>query len=296
MTEAPLDQIRQLFLKANKRVIIISAFIGAKVLDSLLGGTKHVIERSIYVRWDFHDIASGATDWQSWDVARSHSVPMYACPKLHAKLYIADNKVLLGSANATTSGLSGPSKGNLELLILEDAGIFPVKQIIRRVRESSTLANPLGIDISLQSSFENDDRTEDSLPFWLPKSDPTRFLGVMAGTVPYDVESQRDKSALKLSQSVVGRTEIRKAVFNVTVFRIVREAFVDRVRPMSIVELRELLASQASPVFAQLPIGTMERLCRWLGEFGENTVMTPSIDSSFGQLTPGKLLGSEYLY
>lgn len=293
MTDSPCDQIRELFFEAKERIIIISAFIGASALDSLLDATKQVSERSVYVRWDFNDVASGASDWQSWDIARRHNVPMYARPKLHAKLYVADNRVLVGSANATTPGLSGPTKGNLELLILEDAEIEPVKQIVRRIQESSMLANPLGKDITLQSHSDSANGNDDKILVWLPRSDPGRFLRVVAGEIPPDDDSLQDKSDLRLTESAIGPGEIRKAVFELTVFRIVRSAFDNRVLPMSISELRNLLSSQVSPAMAKLPIETMKRLCRWLGEFGENTVMTPSTDSSFGQLVPGKLLRSE---
>ena len=191
-------------------MIIVSAFVGAKALDSLLDAAKRVAERRLYVRWDLNDIATGASDWESWDVARSHHVPMYACPKLHAKLYIADDKVLIGSANATTPGLSGPSNGNLELLVLEDAEIDPVKEIVLRIQESSVLANPLGKDIALRPTSKNGN-TE--ILIWLPKSDPSRFLRVMAGEISHDEESRQDKSSLRLTQSVVGRAENSQGSF-----------------------------------------------------------------------------------
>ena len=293
MIEAPLHQIRELFGRAQERVIIISAFVGSEALDSLLKAASQVPDRRVYVRWDWHDIASGASDWRSWDVARRHGAPIFACPGLHAKLYIADNKALLGSANATTPGLSGPPKGNLELLVLEDAGIDPIKELVRRVKEISSPASPMGEDVILQDPLASDADHHDRIPIWIPESDPARFLKAMAGDIPHDDESARDRDALRLGENAAGRAEIRKATFNATAFRIVRTAFEGRVSPMGIPELRSLLSSQASSAIEGFSREATERLCLWLGEFGENTVMVSATATTSAQLMPGKLLASE---
>ena len=293
--EVPLHQIQTLFARARKRVIIISAFVGSEALDLLLEAVGQVQERSIYVRWDISDIASGASDWRAWDVAHRHNVPILACPGLHAKVYISDDKALIGSANATTPGLSGPPNGNLELLVLEDAETDPIRQLVRRVQEISSPASPLGEDVALQERLVNDAEHHDRLPIWIPNSDPVRFLKAMAGdNIPHDNGSGQDRDALRLSDNAAGRAEIRKAAFNATVFRIVRAAFENRVSPMGISELRSLLSSHASPTMERLPDKTMERLCQWLGEYGENTSMVPATATTSARLTPGKLLMSEH--
>ncbi|MCY4200593.1 MAG: phospholipase D family protein [Rhodobacteraceae bacterium] len=293
MIDTPLRQIQELFAKARKRVIIISAFVGSEALDLLLKAAKQVSDRSVYARWDWHDIASGASDWRAWDVAHRHNAPMFACPGLHAKAYIGDNKALIGSANATTPGLSGLPDGNLELLVPESADTVQVEQVVRRIKAISSLARPMGDDITRYEP-QPSDRSDDAYSIWLPKSAPDRFLSAMTGHASHDAESAQDKTALRLGESVSGRTEIRKTVFDTTVFRVVRSAFEGRVLPMDIAELRTLLASQASPTVQELPEEQLRRLCQWLGEFGENTVMGPSTDPSSAQLKPGRLLSSEH--
>ena len=288
-----MRQIQRLFAGANERVIIISAFVGAEALDSLLESARRVPERSVYVRWDLRDIASGASDWRAWDIARRLGTPIFACPGLHAKLYIADNKALLGSANATISGLSGPQKGNLELLVLEDAGIDPIRQLVRRVQEISSPASPMGEDVVLQDPLASDAGHCDRLPFWIPKSDPARFLKAMAGHIPHDDDSRQDRDALQLGEKAAGRAEIRKAVSNTTAFRVVRTVFEGRILPMDIPELRSLISSQISSAVDELSRESTERLARWLGEFGENTLMVPATATTSAQLMPGKLLASE---
>lgn len=293
MSRTPLNQIQQLFAEASKRIIIISAFVGSEALDLLLEAGGQVQERSIYVRWDVSDIASGASDWRAWDVAHRHNVPILACPGLHAKVYISDDKALIGSANATTPGLSGPPNGNLELLVLEDAETDPIRQLVRRIQEISFPASPLGGDVALQERLANDADHHDRLPIWIPNSDPVRFLKAMAGDIPHDNESGQDRDALRLSDNAAGRAEIRKAAFNATVFRIVRAAFENRVSPMGLSEFRSLLSSQAHPAMERLPVEAMERLCQWLGEYGENTSMVPATATTSVRLMPGKLLMSE---
>ena len=113
-----LSRVRRLFTGARHRVVVVSAFVGAEALDKILESVPEEVEQiAVFARWDTNDIASGATDWQAWDVASRHAVPFYACPGLHAKMYIADEKALVGSANATARGLGFGGISNLELLI-----------------------------------------------------------------------------------------------------------------------------------------------------------------------------------
>lgn len=288
-----LTQICGLFEKAERRVVIVSAYISAKTLDSLLSATHESIDRQIYTRWATSDLAARSTDWEAWDVAQRHKVPIYACPRLHVKLYLADDKVLVGSANATESGLHGPPIGNLELLIPEDSDKREIQDVLNNVKIASSLASPFGADIvSEDASSPTNDRTK-PLPIWIPKSDPREFLLAMQGNATHDSLSHRDRIALGLPNHVVHRNMIRKALTNITVFRVVQSAFEGRLLPMDQLELRQLFEKSISSDLKRLSGKNMDLLCRWLGEFGGNTHLSPVLKDASVQLAPGRLIGSE---
>ena len=290
----PLNQIRSLFKGAKERIIIISAFVGAQVLDSLLTAGQSSVKCEVFTRWAISDVASGASDWQAWEVAQRHKVPMFACSRLHAKLYVADDKVLLGSANATESGLRGLPSGNLELLVPEGAEMEEIQQLITEVRESSSLASPFGADILSNESSCPTDGENIALPIWIPKSDPRHFLMAMMGEAPHNRESQLDREALGVDGHALHRGDIRKALADITVFRIVRNEFARRIVPMGQTELRMLLAKQVAPDLEFLSDESVDLLVQWLGAFGENTHLNPSKDGIPAKLVPGRLLASHH--
>ena len=286
MTDS-LSRIRELFDGARDRVIVVSAFIGAEALDELLKSVpEDVKEIAVYARWSTNDIASGATDWQAWDVASRHAVPFYACPGLHAKMYIADEKALVGSANATAPGLGLGGKSNLELLIPANAGHEDVAGVLAAVEERSSIAAPIGADaadcVGECSTF----------PFWLPQVPPELFMDALNGRIPHTDETLAASDALELQEGESSISKIRLALGQKTAFRFVRQVFNGRPLPMNEEELQKLFSERIDSRFADLPNESFALLVRWLGQFGVNTHLAPPTDGSGLVLVPGGILTS----
>ena len=243
----------------------------------------------MFARWGGEDIASGASDWQVWDVATRHQVPFFACPDLHAKVYVADDRALVGSANATPSGLSGGAKGNLELLLEVDASGREVVEIIDQIRVASALAPPLGPDVQPTGRSGQTDS-----PIWLPRSDPETFLDAMVGRKPHNDETERDREALRLRRDVRKRSEIASAVREMTAFRLVMQAFQTRMVGMRQADLLALLSEQLGHSLVDLPVDRSSLLARWLGLFGENTHLAPTGPEDDPVLEPGPLVSQEH--
>lgn len=281
-----LDRIRSLFRSAQERVLVISAFLSADILQTLLTETPGDVERMIFANWSAEDIASGASDWQAWDVAREFGAQMFACPALHAKIFVADGCAIVGSANATKSGLSGYPAGNLELLVEVDAELDDVADVIKMVQDASKPALPLGPDLK----FVADDSV--TARVWSPESDPETFLRAMKGEIEHNDETEKDRKALGLSNDRLGRSEIKNALRDRTAFRVVRHSFENRLVPMNQQQLRVLFQATYATDQDQLSDKDVNLLARWLGQFGENTHLTPSGKDGF-LLAPGELLHSE---
>ena len=288
------SHIRGLFEAAKDRALIISAYVGHAAVAQLLDASAAAEERAVYARWNIDDVASGASDWRVWDVADERNVPFFACPRLHAKMYVADNRALVGSANATGPGLGIVANANLEVLVEVDTSHTGVMGVIEAARETSALASPIGPDIAdrQRTSQEEDDGLH--VPIWLPKSDPGLFLRAMVGKGPHNDLSRQDRESVSLPPfASPSRAIIRKVLRDMTAFRIVRREFETRMTGMGISELRTLLASRVSANLAHLKDDDVVLLVRWLGQFGANTIATPSARAENLQLMPGTLLGSD---
>ena len=286
----PLDRICSLLQLAHQRVIIVSAFVGAKTLDVLLSSVPdRVKSRALYVRWRIDDIASGASDWNAWDVAKRHGTTIYACENLHAKIYISDDKALVGSANATHSGLG--SNGNLELLMLTDADQPDVAQTLQTIKNNAHRAPPIGADIGYQLNIHT--QSDDSeIPIWLPEVSPSTFLNAFLGRAAHTAETLAICRVLGLPESGGSYEDLASALGATTTFRVVHEAFNNRLRSMSMQQLQILLSNQIDQTIKEVPDERMNFLIQWLGRFGENTHLAPRSDKDALALSPGKLLGT----
>ncbi len=286
MTDS-LSRIRRLFNGARNRVVVVSAFVGAKALDELLKAIPEGVEHvAVYVRWDTNDITSGATDWRAWDVASHHAVPFYACPGLHAKMYIADENALVGSANATTPGLGLGGISNLELLIPANADHEDVADVLATVEKRSSIAVPIGADAA-EGVGEHLE-----VPYWLPQIAPELFLDALAGKIPHTEETRATCKALELQEGERSIGKIRLALGQKTAFRVVRQVFSGRLLSMKEEELQRLLSERIDSGFADLSKESIELIVRWLGRFGENTHLSPHEEGSGLVLSPGRVLTS----
>ena len=286
--DALIERVCSLFQTTKESVVIVSAFIGAEILERLLESVpKRVGEITLYARWRIDDIASGASDWDAWNVARRYGAAMYACDKLHAKIYVSDDDALVGSANATISGLG--HDGNLELLIPAKASHPDVAQVLQAVKGNSRLAVPMGVDIRrVVQTYSQDEPLR--VPIWMPAVPPDTFLNAFAGGSPHTEATLAICEALSIPQIEGSINELIDALHATTAFRLVREAFRERIKPMDVGQLRILLSDKIDPIIKGLPDDQMNVLAQWLGRFGENTHATPHLQSTSLALSPGRLL------
>lgn len=286
MTDS-LSRVCKLFGSAQERVIVVSAYISAITLERLLDAIPDSVTRTaIFARWDIGDMTSGATDWRAWDVARSRTVPLFACPRLHAKMYVADGKALVGSANATVSGLGSGGGGNLELLMPVSASQPDVSRVLALVERESAEAMPVGADVA------GHDTSNDVPPFWLPDVGPDRFFDALQGRSPHTAQTLKTCSWLHVAENEDDDMLIRKAVQETTFFRVVRQEIDTRPTPMTVGGLRELLSVKVDSRLGQLPMDRLEHLVEWLGRFGVNTHAISSQGEATPRLFPGARLAS----
>ena len=281
-----LSRVCALFRGARKSAIIASAYLGANTLERILDSVPQTVQVTVFTRWGAEDIVSGATDWRAWDVAKARSARLYACPRLHAKIYIADENALVGSANATASGLGVGDRGNLELLVPVRASQVDVARVLDLVAKESTEAVPIGFDATYEGPVGDD------IAIWLPEIGPDSFVEIVQGRRPHTPQTRKMCAALRVLERQEDDTLLRKAVRETTLFRIVSHEFDSRPTPMTVDNLRDLLADKVDAGFDKVSTERLTPLVHWLGRYGTNAHAVTAPSDAVPTLYPGGRLAS----
>lgn len=110
-------ELLRLVSNAGVHVRLVAPFMKAAVIDELLSSVDGAVPIHLYTRWRPDEVARGVSDTVVFDLARARPrTSLHLVDALHAKLYIADEHALLGSANLTAAGLGDGGRSNLELL------------------------------------------------------------------------------------------------------------------------------------------------------------------------------------
>ncbi|SEF45041.1 phospholipase D-like domain-containing protein [Lachnospira multipara] len=116
---------------AEKSVQIITAYCKKSTfekLNSVIAESVH--NRKLLVRFRLEDVIKGSTDFDILEYGIEQGWKVYLRFDLHAKTYIVDNKRgLVGSANATNSGLNIGKAGNMEMATFVDIESADVDKI-----------------------------------------------------------------------------------------------------------------------------------------------------------------------
>ena len=110
------DLVAELFASAEREVIIVAPFIRSAALARLLEAVPEGVRTKIVTRWRPLDILAGASDLGVYDIAEAQGISLLLRYDLHAKLFVADERCLVGSANVTAAALGWREPRNLELL------------------------------------------------------------------------------------------------------------------------------------------------------------------------------------
>ena len=137
---------------AQESVQIITAYCKEKTfahLDSCID--DDVQKKSLLVRFRLDDVIKGSTDFSILNYAKQNGWNVYIRFDLHAKTYIIDNKRgLVGSANATNSGLSIGKVGNMEMATLVDVEPQDIEKISRLFEGAILVTDELFVNMEKQ--------------------------------------------------------------------------------------------------------------------------------------------------
>lgn len=166
------EQVRELFRTSSEKAFIIAPFIKVDALKRII----EVIPQEVFIRcvtrWLPSEIASGVSDPEIIHLLEERgNYSISLVDKLHAKIYIADERCLTGSANVTQFGLGEADGGNnIEILVETTINDKNVSDTLHAISLVERPANLLDAE-KVRRLAENLKPTSEKLnDYWFPKS------------------------------------------------------------------------------------------------------------------------------
>ena len=131
------ERIKSLLAGANHRVLLCAPFVKARVLQIILSVVPESIPVQVVTRWRAAEVAAGVSDLDSLVVVDERpNTKLTLLNDLHAKLYLADDQCLVGSANLTASALGWSERSNIELLMPAQLSHPDVAYLLERLESA----------------------------------------------------------------------------------------------------------------------------------------------------------------
>lgn len=220
------DLLLQHVAAARSRVLLCAPFIKAAVLSRLFSAAREGITIDVVTRWLPKEVAAGVSDLETFDlVAARPGASLRLLNRLHAKLYLADNAMLAGSANMTATALGWCDNPNVELLMQVPADAEAVTRCLAELEHArpATAEERDAIRAKAQAmpplKLPGSEETDEHLAQpWLPRSGaPARLYqvyrerGIDRLTRAAVEAARHDLDALGLPPGL-GETEFNRAV------------------------------------------------------------------------------------
>ena len=135
---------------AEESVQILSAYGKTNAIAAIIEKVKPSVEnKRIMLRFRLDDLIKGSTDFEVLDYCRNLGWTVYVRFDLHAKTYVVDNKRgIIGSANATNSGLALTRTPNYEMAALVDIEDKDIDKINNLFNDALLVDDDLWIELN----------------------------------------------------------------------------------------------------------------------------------------------------
>ena len=137
------ERVRQLLASCRDRATIVAPFIKVDAFENLIEAVSGQCHIRCVTRWLPRDVMAGVSDPEVLAVlATRGNGSLFLVDNLHAKLYVADRKCLVGSSNVTRRGLGQTEDGgNIEVMVestVDDPGVRATLDAIGRAQRLAT--------------------------------------------------------------------------------------------------------------------------------------------------------------
>ena len=289
--EPLLSRVADHFGQAKNNVIVISAYIRGKTLDKLLRNVAPEVHKTVYARWQIRDLLTGASDVAAQHVAQNYQADFFAYSPLHAKIYIADDLALVGSANSTARGMGDLAKPNLEILVEHDVKSQEIQFVLGTLLQKAKKPLPLDADRVTEMAGQYnvqlfDNSGEDIWHHWRPRSDPDTLQSFLQGNGPATTDVLADCLALDLEMGD-GLQEIKTALKDQQILVAIQGYLTATSLTLHRASLVELLTEKTEHGKEDIQ-GYVDMLVKWIEKFcGEYTYLVSHLDKDDFSLSQG---------
>ena len=143
------DKLKRALKVAEDSVVVLSAFIKANALKWVLENSK-AKSTKIITRWRKHDLVSGVSDFECYQICQKANVDFGISLDLHGKVFCIDSQIFVGSANLTSRGLALAKNFN------DEFGIGFMAGKTDKIKIESYLHNVVWLNDSLAKQMEQE--------------------------------------------------------------------------------------------------------------------------------------------
>lgn len=162
---------------ARQSVLLCAPFIKIGVIKRLFAAIQADVPIDLYTRWHAEEVAAGVSDLAVFDFVqdRPHT-HLYLLDQLHAKLYLTENRALVGSANLTATALGWCTVPNVEILVAVNPNGEEVRRCMtalasaRSATSAERLALQAEVDALRRTPLPGAEAVDETMTgIWLPR-------------------------------------------------------------------------------------------------------------------------------
>jgi len=175
------ERVKSLVVSAQKNIILCAPFIKRNALSVILSIALEGVPVHIITRWRPAEVAAGVSDLDVFDIVKNRSATSLGLlDPLHAKLFVADEKCLVGSSNITGAALGWSQNPNIEILVETKTNDPFVLRLLQQISDAVPATYQLKTEIEEQAkriekitSFSDSEADDVDVELaqhpWLPK-------------------------------------------------------------------------------------------------------------------------------
>lgn len=133
------ERLKSLVQNAQRNVLLCAPFIKVGVLQTILSVIAESVTVRIVTRWRPAEVRAGVSDLEVFEVANERvNTELALLDDLHAKLYQADDRCLVGSANLTGPALGWANRSNIEILLPISCEEPEIQRLLEQLEEAQS--------------------------------------------------------------------------------------------------------------------------------------------------------------
>ena len=200
-TETHGERIRELLAGATQEARIIAPFIKVRTFRSLLRAVPAGAQLLCVTRWDAQEVAAGISDVEVLDALEERGdYRLTLVDTLHAKVYMAGGRCLVGSANVTAAGLGeGRDAGNVEVLVEKTAADPDIVALMDEIAQRERVATRAMAEAvrALARNLPADRMSVNVIAPWHPRSRKPELAYQFYSTPPSGFLKTADRSVVR---------------------------------------------------------------------------------------------------